>query len=262
MFVFCLSIATVSAADTPQTILAQADSTITAKDYQAAITLIDKIVVNYPQSAESAVARWKKGDCLTRLNKRTEAVEAYNWVVTSHPESPVAPDAARGLAYTYVALGNRAEAVKAFSLIVDKYPKSEHVPIAYLRIGMIYLGDSRTNTENQEELRQKALSSFAHALSSSQGDANIEGEAALQILGMRFEGAIEGKEDWSVIQAALDSFEQDHPNAPEKAKARVKLMKAERAMSIGILPKRSKSWEGLGMTIRASVLNRRGPHCF
>lgn len=230
VFFLCLGNVTM-AADTPQTLLAQAETKITAKDYPAAVALLDQVVTSYPQSAESAVASCKKGDCLTRLSNRPGAMEAYRWVIENHPTSPAAPDAARGIAYTYLALGNRAEASKAFDALIEKYPQSPHVPVAHLRIGMIYLGDSRKDLENRPTLRQKALSSFAQALSLSQGNADVEGEAALQILGMRFEGAIDGKEEWSVIESALDSFEQDHPNAPQKAKATVQLMKAERAMA-------------------------------
>lgn len=231
VFFLLLFSTTVLATDAPQALLAQADTKIAAKDYQGAITLLDQIVVSYPQSAESAVAGFKKGDCLTGQGKRLEALDAYRWVIANHPESPVAPDATRGIAYTYLGLGNRAEAAKAFEALMEKYPESPHVPVAHLRIGMIYLGDSRTDIQNRKTLREKALASFAQALSSSKGNADVEGEAALQILGMRFEGAIEGKEDWSVIESALDNFEQDHPNASEKAKATVQLMKAERAMA-------------------------------
>jgi len=229
LFLLC---AVAHATDDPESLSADIAKALAGKDYLKAIEYCQRVVSTYPQSLQAADASCKMGDCLSRLNRRVEALAAYQWVLANHAQSPIAPEASRGIAYTHIALGQRTEAMKAFGDLAAAYPESPQAALAHLRMGMLYISDLRKDAENAPALRQKALDQFAAALSSKAASAEVVAEAALQTLGMRFEAALDGSESWTAVDSALETFEQSHPNAPSKAKARVCLMRAERATSL------------------------------
>jgi len=108
---------------------------------------------------------------VNRGNAET-ARRAFQMVVDSFPDAPMAPEAQRQLGETYAMDGEYDEALRAFERVVERYQDSDAAPRALYRAGVI--AQERGQTERAREYFRRVISGYPGS------DARTLAESALE----------------------------------------------------------------------------------
>jgi tol-pal system protein YbgF len=92
--------------------------------YQTARMAFEEVVQTYPNDPMAANAAYALADMLLRENKKDEAIAAFEKVANDYPTSPVAPDALFQMGEILRDLQRRTEARTAYERIVGSYGNS------------------------------------------------------------------------------------------------------------------------------------------
>ena len=92
------------------------------KDYQAALESFKKAESFSPAPGRPGEAHFWTAEALYRMNRYTEARDAYDLVLTDTPGSPFAADALYGRAWCNLEVKRREQAVEDFRRLLADYP--------------------------------------------------------------------------------------------------------------------------------------------
>lgn len=107
-------------------ILRLADIYAYDKDYEKAISNYDKAIKSRNPNLDYAY--YKKGVVLPFQNKNEEALQSFEKVISSFPNSLYVDDALYGKAEIIFTRGEFTEAIPVFSTVIEKYPNSPYIP--------------------------------------------------------------------------------------------------------------------------------------
>jgi len=86
-------------------------------------------------------------------NSWSSARDAFNQLLTQHPNSDLAPKAMLHIGESYDAEGNRVQGDSVFRLVVSKYPSADAAPTALYKLGRS-LKSQRKNAEARAVMQQ------------------------------------------------------------------------------------------------------------
>jgi tol-pal system protein YbgF len=86
-------------------------------------------------------------------NSWSSARDAFNQLLTQHPNSDLAPKAMLHIGESYDAEGNRVQGDSVFRLVVSKYPSADAAPTALYKLGRS-LKQQRKNAEARAVMQQ------------------------------------------------------------------------------------------------------------
>ncbi len=111
---------------------------------------------------------------LEQVNRGNAATarRAFQMVVDSFPDQPMAPEAQRQIGETYAMDGLHDEALRAFERVVERYQDSDAAPRALYRAGVI--AQERGQTERAREYFRRVISGYPGS------DARTLAESALE----------------------------------------------------------------------------------
>ena len=87
----------------------------------------------------------------------SSARDAFNQLITQHPNSDRVPDALRGIAESYDAEGNRVQGDSVFRIVVTRYPNSTSAPPSLYKLGLSLMAQKKpveARTAMQEVVRK------------------------------------------------------------------------------------------------------------
>ena len=113
------------------------------KDYTGKITLLNRLVGKYPNSAYAVNAIYEKGRSYVLLENNAQAINAYNELLNKYPASPLSRKAAAEIGLLYYQAGSYDKAIDAYKQVVQKYPGSEEARLAMLDLKSIYVDMNR-----------------------------------------------------------------------------------------------------------------------
>lgn len=114
---------------------------------------------------EAGVEQVNRGNAAT-------ARRAFQMVVDSFPDQPVAPEAQRQIGETYIMDGQYDEALRAFDRVVQRYQSSDSAPRALYRAGVI--AQERGQESRAREYYRRVVSAYPDS------DARRLAESALE----------------------------------------------------------------------------------
>jgi TolA-binding protein len=103
------------------------------KLYDLAAEQLKRFIESYPNSPQSAQARFYLGLTQRELKQYEQARTSFQNFALSNPENPQAPDAWWNVGECYAAMDNPLEAASAFERLKVFHPKSKRAPEALLK---------------------------------------------------------------------------------------------------------------------------------
>lgn len=110
---------------------------IRAKQYTSALESFDRLRNTYPESPLFDDALYSKAYALRRAEKYDEAIAGFKNFLTVHPESDLAPDAMIYVAYCSDLNGDSDTAIAWYEKFITKYPESSDADWAREQIDKI-----------------------------------------------------------------------------------------------------------------------------
>jgi TolA-binding protein len=117
------------------------------KDYPAALTQFEKILIDFPASSLAAQASFYRAESLYSLEKYTDSASAYKNFLAQFPNDEQAPTALFRLGVSLFNQNRFEEAAITFESFLQRYPDdplaqnaAENIPLAYAKVGKT--GDS------------------------------------------------------------------------------------------------------------------------
>jgi tol-pal system protein YbgF len=108
----------------------EALSTLESGRAQAAEALFTNFLVTYPKSSLVPNAEYWLGECFYTQERYSDAVLAFQNVVTQYPDHHKASASLLKVGYAYERLEDRQNAVFYLQQLVENYPGSEPEPLA------------------------------------------------------------------------------------------------------------------------------------
>jgi TolA-binding protein len=96
-------------------------------------------ILKYPGNPMTPAAYLELGNIETGANRLKEAIAWYERLIRELPRSPVVIEAYYNLGVSEHRIGDFDAARKAFYQVADRAPGHELAPLAYLRVGQLYL---------------------------------------------------------------------------------------------------------------------------
>lgn len=103
------------------------------------VALLDKLVELFPQSLYADDATYTKGNTLLNNDKRTLAIEAYQYLINNYPNSDKANAARLKLGLIAYSSGREEEALNYYKAVFRADPQSEEAQDALVAIKEIYI---------------------------------------------------------------------------------------------------------------------------
>ena len=144
-----------------------------ARDYTGKISIIDRMMEQYPSSGLIPSALLEKAESCVALDRTDDAIDIYRRLVAEYPSTSQGRNGYLQLAITNLSAGNRKAAIENYRQVISSYPTSEEAKVASDDLKRIYADDGNLD----EYARFIASVPNAPRLESSEMD-NLTFEAA------------------------------------------------------------------------------------
>lgn len=136
---------------------------LTAHRRYVARRALREALLEYPNHTLAATASLEAGNLEVAENNVKEAVSWYRRLIQEHPHSPVMVEVHYNLALVRQRQGDLDAARSLFFGVVDRAPGHELTPLAYLRIGHLYLEANQPDSAVSPLRRAQTLSAGSPA---------------------------------------------------------------------------------------------------
>ncbi|MDR3127576.1 MAG: tetratricopeptide repeat protein [Tannerellaceae bacterium] len=109
------------------------------KDYSAKAAGMERLLRQFPQSARAPEALYEKGRAFVMLNKPAEAASAFETLMDTYSQSPLAPKAAVQLGLLHFNEGRLEKAIAHYKRVLRDYPGSAEAHTALHDLKSVYV---------------------------------------------------------------------------------------------------------------------------
>jgi TolA-binding protein len=109
------------------------------KDYQGKITMMDRLIREYPESPYVDDALFEKGRSYVLLETYNSAAQAFDQLVAQFPQSTLARKAGLQLGLLYFNSNQPEKAVAAYKHVISAYPGSDEAKTAVQDLKSVYV---------------------------------------------------------------------------------------------------------------------------
>ena len=142
---------------------------------EAAVELLDRLVVEFPEPAQLAAAHLQRAECLVALGERLRAIRAYRWALDAQRRFPEAPtEAYLGFGELVLEL-QRVELYSEVLSAIDELGGGEKTPAQEYRVAAI-----RAFIHDAGGLRKEARACARRALAAAQRGRGLARQAAVE----------------------------------------------------------------------------------
>lgn len=115
------------------------------KDYQGKISMIDRLISEYPSSSYVDDALFEKGRAYVLLDNNTAAARSFEQLIKQYPESALSRKAGIQLGLIYFNDGRMDQAAAAYKAVIDAYPGSDEAKVALQDLKSVYVEQNNVN---------------------------------------------------------------------------------------------------------------------
>ncbi len=193
------------------------------KDYAGALPFFHRSAVKMKASALALSARYFEARCLENLNRKDEARDIYQQVITASNPNPFRDDSRLAVGAIFLAAGRKADAQKQFEALAGETSKAELKAEATVRAGLVALDLA------QGEKADKTMTAKATALL-KKGRALPDagrwtGVAAVGLVRLEYQAG-----DYA---AAVADYEKSKDEVPEEVRPEMMLLAANSQRQLG-----------------------------
>ena len=115
------------------------------KDYQGKISMMDRLISEYPSSSYVDDALFEKGRSYVLLDNNTAAARSFEQLIKQYPESALSRKAGIQLGLIYFNDGRMDQAAAAYKAVIDAYPGSDEAKVALQDLKSVYVEQNNVN---------------------------------------------------------------------------------------------------------------------
>ena len=115
------------------------------KDYQGKISMMDRLISEYPSSSYVDDALFEKGRSYVLLDNNTAAARSFEQLIKQYPESALSRKAGIQLGLIYFNDGRMDQAAAAYKAVIDDYPGSDEAKVALQDLKSVYVEQNNVN---------------------------------------------------------------------------------------------------------------------
>lgn len=115
------------------------------KKYNDKVSLINRLVSEYPNSPYVAQAQYEEGRSYVQLRQNNNAIKAFNRLITTAPSNEYSRKAAAEIGLLNYQDGNYNEAIRAYKNVLTTYPGSDEAKMALKDLKSIYVDLNRVD---------------------------------------------------------------------------------------------------------------------
>ena len=115
------------------------------KDYQGKISMMDRLISEYPSSSYVDDALFEKGRAYVLLDNNTAAARSFEQLIKQYPESALSRKAGIQLGLIYFNDGRMDHAAAAYKAVIDAYPGSDEAKVALQDLKSVYVEQNNVN---------------------------------------------------------------------------------------------------------------------
>lgn len=115
------------------------------KDYQGKISMMDRLISEYPSSSYVDDALFEKGRAYVLLDNNTAAARSFKQLIKQYPESALSRKAGIQLGLIYFNDGRMDQAAAAYKAVIDAYPGSDEAKVALQDLKSVYVEQNNVN---------------------------------------------------------------------------------------------------------------------
>lgn len=115
------------------------------KDYQGKISMMDRLISEYPSSSYVDDALFEKGRSYVLLDNNTAAARSFEQLIKQYPESALLRKAGIQLGLIYFNDGRMDQAAAAYKAVIDAYPGSDEAKVALQDLKSVYVEQNNVN---------------------------------------------------------------------------------------------------------------------
>lgn len=115
------------------------------KDYQGKISMMDRLISEYPSSSYVDDALFEKGRAYVLLDNNTAAARSFEQLIKQYPESALSRKAGIQLGLIYFNDGRMDQAAAAYKAVIDAYPGSDEAKVALQDLKSVYVEQNNVN---------------------------------------------------------------------------------------------------------------------
>jgi TolA-binding protein len=193
---------------------------IEKKDFYETIATCDSFLAKYPDSRRAPDAKIRRAYGLLAIDRIDEAEDQFRCLVTEHPDSAEAAEAAMRLGYILLRnRGNEAEALKVFKTVASgAVAAPEEVRVeSMLRCAALF---------HRGKDLDRALRAYEQVATATANE-EIQALAEMQCAGLHMEQAWNGKSTFAETRRRCEKVLKSYPNAAVETRATAELMALE-----------------------------------
>jgi TolA-binding protein len=111
------------------------------KDYSSKISLLDKMIKEFPSSTLRPSAMLEKAETYVAQGNNSKAISTYQTLVDEYPNTTQGRNGSLQLALAYLNSGNKSKAIDTYKGVISKYPTSDEASLAATTLKSIYADD-------------------------------------------------------------------------------------------------------------------------
>lgn len=115
------------------------------KKYREKVSLIRRLVNEYPNSAYAPQSQYEEGRAFVQLGQNGEAIHSFKELIKSFPRSFYSRKAAAEIGLLYYQNGKYDEAIAAYKGVLHKYPGSDEARMAMKDLRSLYVDLNRVD---------------------------------------------------------------------------------------------------------------------
>ena len=115
------------------------------KDYQGKISMMDRLISEYPGSSYVDDALFEKGRAYVLLDNNTAAARSFEQLIKQYPESALSRKAGIQLGLIYFNEGRMDQAAAAYKAVINAYPGSDEAKVALQDLKSVYVEQNNVN---------------------------------------------------------------------------------------------------------------------
>lgn len=115
------------------------------KDYQGKISMMDRLISEYPSSSYVDDALFEKGRSYVLLDNNTAAARSFEQLIKQYPESALSRKAGIQLGLIYFNDERMDQAAAAYKAVIDAYPGSDEAKVALQDLKSVYVEQNNVN---------------------------------------------------------------------------------------------------------------------
>lgn len=115
------------------------------KDYQGKISMMDRLISEYPSSSYVDDALFEKGRSYVLLDNNTAAARSFEQLIKQYPESALSRKAGIQLGLIYFNDGRMDQAAAAYKAVINAYPGSDEAKVALQDLKSVYVEQNNVN---------------------------------------------------------------------------------------------------------------------